>query len=196
LQDVLLVEYHKKSITLTTLESLQGCLNYIAENAIVGSFTIVVIAGTNIILDFFLLIGTCCKIRCLLLPWLLVYMIQLILLGCPIVISFSLLGTYLLLQGEFLLSLASFSMPTFLVLMAMAIWLTVLAAFWTLGAKTSNHEYSKATAKARLAKLDGYKGGHGHGHHGRHEHGAHGSHGGHNYTKTSNIKLYPSLPLH
>ena len=38
-------------------------------------------------------------------------------------------------KGEFLLSLASFSMPTFLVLLAMAIWLTVLAAFWSLGAK-------------------------------------------------------------
>ena len=36
--------------------------------------------------------------RCLVVPWLLVSMLQLVLLGCPTVIFFSLLGTYLLLQ--------------------------------------------------------------------------------------------------
>ena len=63
-QEVLLVEYHKKSSTMTTLESLQVR-----------------------------------KRVCLLpRPWLLFTMLQIILLGCPTVISFSLLGTYLLLQ--------------------------------------------------------------------------------------------------
>ena len=77
-------------------------------------------------------------------------MLQLILLGCPTVIFFSLLGTYLLLQvhvlhfqqgvttllqGQFLTSLMSFSTPTFLVLIAMTVWLTVLAAYWALGSK-------------------------------------------------------------
>ena len=90
-------------------------------------------------------------------PWLLVSMLQLILLGCPTVIFFSLLGTYLLLQvltmitsttltmtmtmtqGQFLLSLVSFSTPTFLVLVAMAVWLTVLAAYWALGSKVGSN---------------------------------------------------------
>ena len=36
--------------------------------------------------------------RCLVVPWLLVSILQLVLLGCPTVIFFSLLGTYLLLQ--------------------------------------------------------------------------------------------------
>lgn len=156
LQKALIEEYQKKSITMTTLESLQRCLNKIGENAIFGSLTIVAFSGTNILLDFFLLIGACCGVRCLLLPWLLVSMLQLILLGCPTVIFFSLLGTYLLLQGQFLLSLISFSTPTFLVLVVMTVWLTVLAAYWSLGSKPA-HEYSKATAKARLAQLDGYK---------------------------------------
>ena len=40
----------------------------------------------------------CVCARCLVVPWLLVSMLQLILLGCPTVIFFSLLGTYLLLQ--------------------------------------------------------------------------------------------------
>ena len=82
-------------------------------------------------------------------------MLQLILLGCPTVIFFSLLGTYLLLQvltmitsttlimtmtqGQFLLSLVSFSTPTFLVLVAMAVWLTVLAAYWALGSKVGSN---------------------------------------------------------
>ena len=49
-------------------------------------------------------------------------------------------------QGQFLLSLVSFSTPTFLVLVAMAVWLTVLAAYWALGSKvgsnTSNTPYN------------------------------------------------------
>ena len=62
-QDALLVEYHKKSITLTTLESLQSCLNTLGENAIFGSLSVVVCAGTNILLDFLLLVGACCRFR-------------------------------------------------------------------------------------------------------------------------------------
>jgi len=202
LQEVLLVEYHKKSITMTTLESLQGCLNTIGENAIIGSLVVVCFAASNILLDFLLLIGACCGVRCLLLPWLLFTMLQIILLGCPTVISFSLLGTYLLLQGQFLFSLLSFSAPTFLVLVAMSVWLTVLAAYWALAAKPS-HEYSKATAKARLAQLDGYKvDTKGHGGHSRKPrkrnpdgHGHHGGGGGHGHHPANNVHLYPTLPL-
>ena len=76
---MLLVEYHKKSITMTTLESLQvrqlflqelylpsspqGCLNTIGENAIIGSLVVVCFAASNILLDFLLLIGACCGVR-------------------------------------------------------------------------------------------------------------------------------------
>merc|ERR1719232_943161 len=181
LQEVLLVEYHKKSITMTTLESPQGCLNTIGENAIIGSLVVVCFAASNILLDFLLLIGACCGVRCLLLPWLLFTMVQIILLGCPTVISFSLL---------------SFSAPTFLVLVAMSVWLTVLAAYWALAAKPS-HEYSKATAKARLAQLDGYKvdtrGGHRQKPRQRNPDG-HG-HQGHGHHPANNVHLYPTLPL-
>jgi len=201
LQEVLLVEYHKKSITMTTLESLQGCLNTIGENAIFGSLIVVCFAASNILLDFLLLIGACCGLRCLLVPWLLFTMLQIILLGCPTVIFFSLLGTYLLLQGQFLFSLLSFSTPTFLVLVAMSLWLTVLAAYWALAAKPS-HEYSKATAKARLAQLDGYKvdaraqGGHSRKPRQRNPDGHGGGHGpGHGHHPANNVHLYPTLPL-
>ena len=63
LQEALLEEFHKKSITQTTLDSLQGCLNTIGENAIVVSLAIVACSGTNILIDFFLLIGACCGVR-------------------------------------------------------------------------------------------------------------------------------------
>ena len=42
-------------------------------------------------------------------------------------------------QGQFLFSLLSFSAPTFLVLVAMSVWLTVLAAYWALAAKVVNY---------------------------------------------------------
>ena len=40
-------------------------------------------------------------------------------------------------KGLFLPALLSFSTPTLLVLVAMSIWLTVLAAYWALGTKYS-----------------------------------------------------------
>jgi len=120
----------------------------------------------------------------LLLPWLLVTLLQLILLGCPTVIFFSLLGTYLLLKEQFILSLVSFSAPTFLVLVAMCLWLTVLAAYWSLGAKASHSEYSKA----RLAQLDGYKVAVSHKPRKRAAHNGHGH-------AAQNVHLYPTLPL-
>lgn len=43
--------------------SLQGCLNTIGENAIIGSLVVVCFAASNILLDFLLLIGACCGVR-------------------------------------------------------------------------------------------------------------------------------------
>merc|ERR1712013_76727 len=104
LQERLLVEYHKKSLTLSSLENLQGLLNCVGENAGYGALAVVCLAATNILVDFLLLIGSCCRVRCLLLPWLILSMMELIILGCPAVVFFS--------------------TPPLLVLVAMSIWLT------------------------------------------------------------------------
>ena len=73
----------------------------------------------------------------------------------------------------------------------MTIWLTVLAAYWSLGSKApSQHEYNKATAKARLAPLDGYKVSH----KPRHSRPHHG-HSHSQAVTSSNVNLYPPLPL-
>ena len=74
----------------------------------------------------------------------------------------------------------------------MTIWLTVLAAYWSLGSKASSQqEYNKATAKARLAPLDGYKVSH----HGPRHSRAQGHSHSHGVAATSNVNLYPTLPL-
>jgi len=148
LQERLLSEYHRKAITLTALEHLQGLLNSAGENAGIAALAVVSLAATNIVMDLFLLIGACCRVRCLLLPWLIISMVELILLGCPTVICFSLLGAYLLIQGLFLPAILSFSTPTLLVLLAMAIWLTVLAAYWALKPAKQYQEIKELLPKA------------------------------------------------
>jgi len=135
MQEWLQAEYQEKAITKNTLEDLQTLLNGFGENAGLGSLVVVVVASANIIMDIFMLLGTCCNVRCLLLPWLVLSMMEILLLGCPTVIFFSLLGVYLLAQGLMVPAILSFSAPTFLVLVAMVIWLTVLASYWALGRK-------------------------------------------------------------
>ena len=63
MQEKLLVEYHKKAITLSSLENLQGLLNSVGENAGVGALVVVCIASANIFMDILLLIGSCCRVR-------------------------------------------------------------------------------------------------------------------------------------
>ena len=63
LQETLLVEYHRKSITLGSFESLQALLNSVGENAWRGSLAVVGLAATNIALDLLMLLGTCCRVR-------------------------------------------------------------------------------------------------------------------------------------
>jgi len=136
LQEKLREEYRRKTITESSLADLQSLLEGVADNVGLGSLVIVCVASANILVDILLLIGSCCRVRCLVLPWLILSMLELVILGCPTVIFFSLLGVYLLRQGMFFPAVFSFSAPTLLVLVAMAAWLTVLAAYWALGRRS------------------------------------------------------------
>jgi len=147
LQEKLQDEFHKKTITKTSLEDLQSLLNGCGENAGLGGMVVVCVAAANILMDVLLLIGACCHVRCLLLPWLVLAMMEIVILGCPTVIFFSLLGVYLLRQGLFLSAIFSFSTPTVLVLIAMAVWLTVLAAYWALGRQNRREEESTPSSQ-------------------------------------------------
>jgi len=133
MQEWLQNQYQQKALTKSSLEDLQELLNGFGENAGLGVLVVVSVAIANIIMDVFMLIGSCCKVRCLLLPWLVLSMMEILILGCPTVIFFSLLGTYFLAQGLIMPAILSFSTPTMLVLIAMTIWLTVLVAYWSLG---------------------------------------------------------------
>jgi len=139
-------ELHRKTITESSLQDLQSLLEGVANNVGLGSVVIVSVASANIFMDVLLLIGACCRVRCLVLPWLIVSMLELVILGCPTVIFFSLLGVYLLRQGLLLAAIFSFSAPTLLVLVAMACWLTVLAAYWALGRRARMEKYSPVPA--------------------------------------------------
>ena len=48
LQETLLVEYHRKSITLGSFESLQALLNSVGENAWRGSLAVVGLAAAGV----------------------------------------------------------------------------------------------------------------------------------------------------
>jgi len=143
-KDKLKEEVERKTITKTSLEDLLSLLDGVANNVGIGSLLVVVVASANVFVDILLLIGACCRTRCLLLPWLILSMLELVVLGCPTVIFFSLLGVYLLRQGLFIPAVFSFSAPTLLVLVAMACWLTVLAAYWALGRRTRIEEEEAA----------------------------------------------------
>jgi len=197
LQEKLLEEYHKKAITLSSLENLQGLLNNVGENAGCGALVVVCIASANIFMDFLLLIGACCRVRCLLLPWLILSMMELIILGCPTVIFFSLLGTYLLVQGLFLPSILSFSTPTLLVLLAMAIWLTVLAAYWALGAKYFDDDDSEQqlAPQERPIQFHAYKHAQYTQYNNPRHHHQQGPNNPHSNPSAPNANLYPTLPL-
>merc|ERR1712088_627455 len=101
-------------------------LDGVANNVGIGSLVVVIVASANVFVDILLLAGACCRTRCLLLPWLILSMLELVVLGCPTVIFFS--------------------APTLLVLVAMACWLTVLAAYWALGRRSRIEKYSPVCA--------------------------------------------------
>ena len=74
----------------------------VANNVGIGSLVVVVVASANVFVDILLLVGACCRTRldrvfksdsylkkylsssrCLLLPWLILSMLELVVLGCP-----------------------------------------------------------------------------------------------------------------
>ena len=56
-------EYQRERITGRTLDYLHTCLHLMEENAVYVSTSFLVFGALNLALDFFLLVGSCCKIR-------------------------------------------------------------------------------------------------------------------------------------
>jgi hypothetical protein len=97
-KEMLEKEHQKEVITKSTLENLESFLDGFGENIHCTGIFVVAVASVNIFLDVFMLIGSCCNISCLLLPWLILSMLKLIIIWIPTVIFFSLLGVYLYVQ--------------------------------------------------------------------------------------------------
>jgi len=139
-QEMLEKEYKNQAITKSTLENLQSFLEGVSENTQFTGVVVVCVASINIFLDVFLLIGSCCHVSILLLPWLILSMVKLIFLGCPAVIFFSLLAVYLYVQGLVLPSLVLLSLPVAMAILSLVVWCMVLAAYNTLQTKTGRQE--------------------------------------------------------
>jgi len=116
-------------LTENTLKQLRNLLDDVGENAWLGCLVSVGVAGTNMLLDLFLLVGACCRVRCLALPWLIVSLLEIVVLGCPTVIFFSILGIYLYVENLVVPALISFSAPGVLVLGSLLVWFIVLSAY-------------------------------------------------------------------
>ena len=97
-KEMLEKEHQKEVITKSTLENLKSFLDGFGENTNFTAIFVLAVALVNIFLDVFMLIGSCCNVSCLLLPWLILSMLKLIIIWIPTVIFFSLLGVYLYVQ--------------------------------------------------------------------------------------------------
>ena len=127
-------EYQRQRITGRTLDYLHTGLHILEENAVYVSVSFLVFSVVNLALDFFLLVGSCCKIRLLMLPWLLVSMLELVLLGGPLVLVTDILVLHLLsVQGHLLPCLLLTNIPALLTILLMSAWCLVLAAYVSLG---------------------------------------------------------------
>lgn len=126
-------EFSKQRITESCLQTITYYVSYISQHAICVSLTVFVWNSVNILLDFTLLIGSCCRVRCLVLPWLIVSIIQLLILGCPLVICSSYFALYFLIQGDYFSSLLATFIPTFIILFLLLFWCTVLSAYIQMG---------------------------------------------------------------
>ena len=89
------------------------------------------------------------------LPWLLLRMLELILLGGPLVVLTDLLVLQLSLQGHLLPGLLLTNLPALLTLLLMALWCLVLGAYVSLGqaSQASKAAGREAALKGDLARL-------------------------------------------
>lgn len=115
-------------VTKQELDIFIDGLIYNVEQTCVVTLTI---ACLNIVTNIFLMIGSCCKLSCLLLPWLVVSMVELLTIAVPATIFFSLLGVYLYFKGILLASILVTAVPATFLLISLIMWFIVLAAYNT-----------------------------------------------------------------
>jgi len=140
IQELLEQEHKKEVITKSTLENMKDFLSGFGENIEFTSIFIISASSLNIFMDIFMLIGSCCNVSCLLLPWLILSMLKLIIIWIPVVIFFALLGVYLYVQGLFLPSVLLMSVPGGVTMISLLVWIMVFTAYSTIGSKSTSEE--------------------------------------------------------
>jgi len=133
LQRNAVTQYQRHRITESSLERLEYYISVIGDHAVVVSLVLLIWNSINIIMDLLLLSGACCRVRFLFIPWLVHSFLQILVIGCPIVIFSAYLGLHFILQNQYLMSLLSMFIPTTTVLFLFIIWSTVLSGFVQLG---------------------------------------------------------------
>ena len=129
-----------------TKQELDLFITGLIDNVEQSSVVTLTIAALNLATNLTLLVGSCCRLSCLLLPWLVVSMVEVVVLAVPATIFCSLLGLYLYckvapgylypgltlalpLQGILVASVVVVAVPASLLLVSLVTWLTVLAAY-------------------------------------------------------------------
>jgi len=118
-------------IDQVTKQELDVFIDGLIYNVEQTSVVTLTIACLNIVTNIFLMIGSCCKLSCLLLPWLVVSMVELLTIAVPATIFFSLLGVYLYFKGILLASILITAVPATFLLVSLIMWFIVLAAYNT-----------------------------------------------------------------
>ena len=89
-----------------TKQELDLFITGLIDNVEQSSVVTLTLAALNLATNLTLLVGSCCRLSCLLLPWLVVSMVEVVVLAVPATIFCSLLGLYLYCKVSTWLSLA------------------------------------------------------------------------------------------
>ena len=93
------------------------------------SYVSLTMASVNIVTTIMLIIGSCCQVSCLLLPWLVVSMLEFICVAIPATIFTSLLGVYMYFKGILVYSIIVMAVPGTCLLVQLIMWFIVLSAY-------------------------------------------------------------------
>ena len=130
----------------TSRQDMEIFIEGLISNVDNSSVFTLVLSCVNILTAFFMMIGSCCSLRlavsrvikyfikillysCMMLPWLVLAMVEILTIAVPATIFFSLVGVYLYFKGLFLVSIIVMAVPASFLLLNFVLWLTVLVAY-------------------------------------------------------------------
>merc|ERR1712198_269524 len=122
--------YQDKVIDEITKNELNSFFEGFISNLEKSSYYTLGLACINIFTIITLLIGSCCQLSCLLLPWLVVSMLEFVCVAIPAAIFLSLLGVYMYFKGIFIYSIVVIAVPSSFLIINLIMWFIVLSAYY------------------------------------------------------------------